>query len=152
MTELTGFQDASPRVGHVPSRSEFQRPAEVLADPVLTREEKRALLASWASDAHAVPGLPSMRQLDDGSLIEVDEILHALKALDAASDPGRLTKSLWQTPPQRRSRPSLRNWARMMRRRRRDDDDDPPPSPVMAAVPPKPGSGGAFAYPEPALA
>jgi hypothetical protein len=152
MTDLTGFQHASPRVGHVPSRSEFNRPDEVLGDPEMTREEKRALLASWASDAHAVPGLPSMRRLEDGSLIDVDEILQALKALDAASDPGLLTTPLWRTPSQRRSRPSLRNWARIMRRRRRDDDDDPPPSPVLAAVPPKPGSGGAFAYPEPALA
>jgi hypothetical protein len=152
MTELTGFQDASPRSGHVPPRPVFQRPDEVLGDTEMTREEKRALLASWASDAHAVPGLPSMRRLEDGSLIEVDEILHALKALDAASDPGPLTTPLWRTPPQRRSRPSLRNWARIMRHRRRDDDDDPPPSPVMAAVPPKPGGGGAFAYPEPALA
>ena len=152
MTELTGFQHASPRGGRVPSRTVFRRPYEVLADPEMSREEKRALLASWASDARAVSGLPSMRQLEDGSLIEVDEILHALNALDAASDPGPLTTRLWRTPPQRRSRPSLRNRARIMRRRRRDDDDDPPPSPVMAAVPPKPGSGGAFAYPEPALA
>jgi hypothetical protein len=118
----------------------------------MTREEKRALLASWASDARAVPGLPSMRRLEDGSLIDVEEILQALEALDAASDPEPLTTPLWRTPPQRRTRPSLRNWARIIRDRRRDDDDDPPPSPVMAAVPPKPGSGGAFAYPEPALA
>ncbi|MGN6767582.1 MAG: hypothetical protein ACTHJY_20750 [Rhizobiaceae bacterium] len=118
----------------------------------MSREEKRALLASWASDVHAVPGLPSMRQLEDGSLIEVEEILQALKALDAASDPGPLTPPLWRTPPQRRGRPSLRNWARIMRHRRRDDDDDPPPSPVLEAVVSKAGRGGAFAYPVPARA
>jgi hypothetical protein len=152
MTNLNDLEDTSPRGADVPFSPIFQCPDEVLGDPEMTREEKRALLASWASDARAVPGLPSMRRLEDGSLIDVEEILQALEALDAASDPEPLTTPLWRTPPQRRTRPSLRNWARIIRDRRRDDDDDPPPSPVMAAVPPKPGSGGAFAYPEPALA
>jgi hypothetical protein len=152
MTDLNDLEETSPRGADVPFSSILQRPDEVLGNPEMTREEKRALLASWASDARAVPGLPSMRRLEDGSLIDVDEILQALKALDAASDPVPLTTPLWRTPPQRRSRPSLRNCARIIRDRRRDDDDDPPPSPVMAAVPPKPGSGGAFAHPEPALA
>jgi hypothetical protein len=101
----------------------------------MCRDDKRALLASWASDAHAVPGLPSMRQLEDGSPIEVDEILRPLKALDAVHD-ATLTQTtmLLRMPPQRRSRPSLRNWTRIMRHRRRNDDDDPPPSPVLAVI------------------
>ena len=153
MTDLNDLEDKSPRGADVPFSPIFQQPDEVLGDPDMSREEKRALLACWASDARAVPGQPSMRRLEDGSLIDVHEVLHALKALDAAHDPGpSRTTTVWRTPPQRRSRPSLRNWARVIRHRRRDDDDDPPPSPVMAAVPPKPGSGGAFAYPEPALA
>jgi hypothetical protein len=153
MTDLTDFQNVSPRDGHIPSRPIFQRPDEVFADPEMSRAEKRALLASWASDARAVPGLPSMRQLEDGSLIDLDEILQALKALDAASNPGPLTTTTrGRRSAQRRSRPWLRNWGHIMRHRRRDDDDDPPPSAVLAAVPPKAGGGGAFAYPETALA
>ncbi|TRC78136.1 hypothetical protein FJV83_29135 [Mesorhizobium sp. WSM4307] len=132
----------------------FQRPDEILNDPAMSREEKRALLASWASDARAVPGRPSIRQLDDGSCIEVDEILQALKALDAdiCASTSQQTPGLSRRPAQRRGRLSFSHWARIVRHRRRDDDDDPPPCPVFAAVPPSTGGGGAFAYPEPALA
>jgi hypothetical protein len=120
----------------------------------MSTDEKRALLASWASDVHAVPGLPSMRQLEDGSLVDVDEILHALKALDASGPGSFFTQpaELWRMPPSRRSRPAFRNWTRILYRRRRDGDDDPPPCPAYAAIPPKVGGGGAFAYPDPALA
>lgn len=118
-------------------------------------DEKRALLASWASDVHAVPGLPSMRQLEDGSLVDVDEILHALKALDTSDDLDAFAPQptgLLRKPSSRRSRPAFRNWTRILHRRRRDDDDDPPPCPAYAAIPPKSGGGGAFACPDPALA
>ena len=55
---------------------------EVLDHPSMGVAEKRALLASWASDANVVPGAPSLRQLNDGSLVAIDEILRALKSLD----------------------------------------------------------------------
>jgi hypothetical protein len=53
-----------------------------------------------------------MRQLEDGSLVDVDEILHALKALDASDDAdASITHptGLWRKPPSRRSRPAFRN-------------------------------------------
>lgn len=40
----------------------FARPADVVNDPDLTLSEKRAILASWASDACAVEAVPALRQ------------------------------------------------------------------------------------------
>ena len=39
----------------------FSHPSEVVNDPDLTLNEKRAILASWASDACAVEAAPSLR-------------------------------------------------------------------------------------------
>ena len=137
----TGYRDAPT----------LQRPDEILNDPAMSRAEKRALLASWASDARAVRGRPSMRELEDGSRIGVDEILQALKAQDAPST-GRQAPGPSRRQARRRGRLCFPHWARIRRHRRRDDDDDPPPCPAFAAVPPRTGSGGAFAHPEPELA
>jgi hypothetical protein len=60
----------------------FSQPGEVVRDPSLTKAQKRAVLASWASDAHAVVDAPSLRRLDDGTTLEIDAILDALKQLD----------------------------------------------------------------------
>ena len=60
----------------------WSKPAQVLRNPALSTDEKRALLASWASDAHAVEDAPSLRRLEDGTVLHIDSILEALKALD----------------------------------------------------------------------
>src|SRR3954464_15822116 len=57
-------------------------PTSVVLDPTMTVDEKRSLLASWASDARAVPDHPALRRLDNGGLVEIDDILGALKQLD----------------------------------------------------------------------
>ena len=61
----------------------FDRPRDVVNDPDLTVNEKRAILASWASDACAVEAVPALRR-PPGSrqVVTVDEILDALRALD----------------------------------------------------------------------
>jgi phage gpG-like protein len=41
--------------------SAFDHPREVVNDPDLTTEEKRAILSSWASDACSVESQPAMR-------------------------------------------------------------------------------------------
>ena len=43
----------------------FDHPRDVLADTMLSRAEKRAILASWASDAAAVTSCPSLRYSRD---------------------------------------------------------------------------------------
>ena len=65
----------------------FSRPLEVVSDPVMSNAAKRALLASWASDLRAVENRPSLRRLDDGTDLQIDEILDALKALDHLPEP-----------------------------------------------------------------
>jgi hypothetical protein len=64
----------------------YSRPADVMRDFDLTTNEKRAILASWASDACAVEAAPSLR-CAPGSAAEVtiDEILDALRALDTVA-------------------------------------------------------------------
>ena len=44
----------------------FDHPLDVVHDPDLTLNEKRAILASWASDACAVEAAPALRQTPNG--------------------------------------------------------------------------------------
>ena len=60
----------------------FESPAAVLEDPDLTVNEKRAILASWASDACAVEAAPDLRAASSGHIVRFDEIMEALRALD----------------------------------------------------------------------
>ena len=59
----------------------FQYPSEVVNDPDLTLNEKRAILASWASDACAVEASPALRTVKDG-VVSLDHIMDALRKLD----------------------------------------------------------------------
>ena len=60
----------------------FESPAAVLKDPDLTINEKRAILASWASDACAIEAAPDLRAAPSGRIIRFHEIMDALRALD----------------------------------------------------------------------
>jgi len=61
----------------------FERPADVVNDPDLTLNEKRAILASWASDACAVEAAPALRQAPGGRRpVRFDEVMEALRELD----------------------------------------------------------------------
>lgn len=59
----------------------FDHPNDVVADPDLTLNEKRAILASWASDACAVEAVPYLRA-GPKSAVRFDDIMDALRALD----------------------------------------------------------------------
>jgi hypothetical protein len=71
--------------------SAYAAPANVLRDGDLTVAEKRAILSSWASDACAVESIPSLRATPGANPVTFDDIMDALKALDAESD-GQLVK------------------------------------------------------------
>ena len=60
----------------------FGHPSEVVNDPDLTLNEKRAILASWASDACAVEAAPELRSAPHGSTVRFDDIMDALRTLD----------------------------------------------------------------------
>jgi hypothetical protein len=64
-----------------PARA-FGHPSEVVNDPDLTLNEKRAILASWASDACAVEAAPELRSARRGSTVRFDDIMEALRTLD----------------------------------------------------------------------
>src|SRR3954449_8239051 len=63
----------------------FSHPSDVVNDPDLTLNEKRAILASWASDACAIDSVPALRRAptQSGKPVTFDDIMDALRALDA---------------------------------------------------------------------
>lgn len=64
--------------------SRFTHPFDVARHPTLEPEVKRAILASWASDASAVPDQPALRQpVGAEAPVPVDDVLAALQALDS---------------------------------------------------------------------
>jgi hypothetical protein len=60
----------------------FGHPSDVISDPDLSLNEKRAILAAWASDACAVEASPELRTSARGSPVRFDEIMEALRTLD----------------------------------------------------------------------
>jgi len=61
----------------------FEHPKDVVADPGLTLSEKRAILASWASDASAVASCPAIRAPAGlKAPVSIDTVLEALCELD----------------------------------------------------------------------
>ena len=116
----------------------FRHPREVLAHPLLSKAEKRAILASWASDACALENAPGLRCLS-GCRVEpvpVDSVLAALAELDRDAPRGSGPRPPRRPSPRRRSRPA---WTIGWRPgRRNDDDDDPPPCPATIMPGPRP--------------
>jgi hypothetical protein len=61
----------------------FAHPLDVVRDADLTLNEKRAILAAWASDACAVEAAPSLRCAPgSGRPVQFDDIIDALQTLD----------------------------------------------------------------------
>ena len=62
----------------------FERPRDVISHPGLSLAEKRAILASWASDATAIASCPALRAPEGlKAPVSIDDILEALRGLDA---------------------------------------------------------------------
>jgi hypothetical protein len=60
----------------------FAHPLEVVNDPDLTLSEKRAILASWASDACAVEAAAELRGQPAKAPVPFNDIMDALRELD----------------------------------------------------------------------
>jgi hypothetical protein len=70
-----------------PSRF-YARPADVAGDQLLTVEERRAILSSWASDACAVDSNPALRRPPHANgPVTFDEIMDAVFQLDSLRTP-----------------------------------------------------------------
>jgi hypothetical protein len=117
----------------------LNHPEQVVSDPALALEQKREILASWASDRHAVPDKPNLRQVDSGAILEVEEILEALRVLDnMESSLGQVHRTFERRLGIRQPRRSaLPGWRPQTSQRddRDDGDDDPPPFPACAMPP-----------------
>ncbi len=95
-----------------PARA-FGHPSEIVNDPDLTLNEKRAILASWASDACAIEAAPDLRAGPDGIRVRFDDIMEALRMLDSEAKGATSAKH----------RRELRR-SRIFRRKRRDGEGD----------------------------
>ncbi|MBW7970395.1 hypothetical protein [Bradyrhizobium sp. BR 10289] len=63
--------------------SVYDHPRDVVAEPDLSIGEKRAILASWASDAARIASNPASRELPGSDkAVTIDEVLEALALLD----------------------------------------------------------------------
>lgn len=91
-----------------PSVRRFSYPHQVVSDHCLGLNEKRAILAAWASDVHAVESLPTLRHLPGTPFpVTLSSIMDARGHLDRIYGPG-------------------------------DDDSEPPPTPRAARKPKTP--------------
>lgn len=117
----------------VPGADTFNHPDQVVSAAGLTKGQKRMLLASWASDLRAVEDAPSLRRLDSGAVVSIDDILEAMTALDGHGEPVRSVTGGGFAP-----RRTNRLLGRLVRRGPApwtNRDDDPPPSAAAAARP-----------------
>ena len=88
MTDLV--IDATPATAPIPAdlgrllrpSGHYRHPRDVLADLNLSVGEKRAILASWASDACAVDSTPMLRALPGCAPVTFDDVMDALAELD----------------------------------------------------------------------
>jgi hypothetical protein len=130
----------SPQLPRSRGVAVYIHPDDVISDPDLTLAEKRAILASWISDARAVENAPSLRRLDSGAVVEVDAIQQALVLLDELA-PEHRSPCKGQAPLGRR-RSVMSSLLKRLGSplRSNDHDDDPPPAPAGFGIPfrPKP--------------
>jgi hypothetical protein len=68
-----------------PARA-FAHPIDVVRDADLTLNEKRAILASWASDACALEATPQVRVSGSGAVVQWDDVMDALRILDREAE------------------------------------------------------------------
>jgi len=88
----------------------FEHPSHVVNDPDLTLNEKRAILASWASDACALEAAPHLRSAPGGKRpVLFDDVMEALRTLDKeaeANDSAHYRRVLRRGQLEQRPRPS----------------------------------------------
>lgn len=60
----------------------YHHPRDIVADESLGVARRRALLAHWLSDRHAVRNMPGLRAIGTGVSASVDDLQAALCALD----------------------------------------------------------------------
>jgi hypothetical protein len=61
---------------------QLQRPIDVVRAPALSLDDKRTILAAWASDFYTLDSKPAIRQLPGTEPVSIDEVQSALRELD----------------------------------------------------------------------
>ncbi|MGR9438420.1 hypothetical protein ACU8V1_26355 (plasmid) [Rhizobium leguminosarum] len=62
---------------------QLRRPIDVVRAPALSVDDKRTILAAWASDFYTIDSMPALRQVPGvPEPISIDEVQSALKELD----------------------------------------------------------------------
>ncbi len=88
MMNVTSLQTPTDCFALIPIASVRQRLEDVLHDPTLSNADKRQLLSSWASDAHAVENKPWLRLVPgNAEPMPLAAILQALRRLDDDDPP-----------------------------------------------------------------
>ena len=90
----------------------FAHPSDVMNDCDLTLSEKRAILASWASDACAMEASPTLRRTPGSTPVSFDDIMDALRTLDRQAAERRKTVPHYRRVLERRSIAPGRNFRR----------------------------------------
>jgi hypothetical protein len=94
-TTLHNFQDGWDPDDFLHPAHAFEHPSHVANDPDLTLNEKRAILASWASDACAPQEAPHLRRAPGGKQpVLFDDVMEALRMLDKQANE-RADDSAW---------------------------------------------------------
>lgn len=87
--EYSGSKDGFDLDSLLHPAQAFEHPSHVVNDPDLTLNEKRAILASWASDACAVEAVPALRYAPGGKKpVRFDDVMEALRTLDKQAQQG----------------------------------------------------------------
>jgi hypothetical protein len=101
---LHNFQDGWDPNDLLHPAHAFEHPSHVVNDPDLTLNEKRAILASWASDACAPEAAPHLRRAPGGKRpVLFDDVMEALRTLDKQNNE-RADSSAWYRRILRRKR------------------------------------------------
>ena len=116
------------------SAFQFDHPADVLNDGALTREEKRAILSAWASDAWTVASSPGLRWFPGTiNAVPIDTILSALSELDDPPGP-RPGGAAVRLPRYERMRTLLRGRINRMTRRYLEQHAFRPPDEICHSI------------------
>lgn len=87
--EYSGHDDGFDLDGLLHPAQAFEHPSRVVNDPDLTLNEKRAILAAWASDACAIEAAPALRCAPSGKRsVQFDDVMEALRTLDKQAQQG----------------------------------------------------------------
>lgn len=71
----------------MPGDVRVQRPIDVVEAPTLSAQDKRAILAAWASDFYAIESEPALRRIPGTpEPVSIDDVQSALKELDRRYD------------------------------------------------------------------